>query len=313
MHGLFATAADYLMTGATNGLRNNLTTFPNEILMTLLIPPPPPAFVLANLGFDIWLGNSRGSDYGLNHRTLDSHSKQFWNFSFHEIGNLDLPAMLDFVLNATGAEKVFYVAHSQGCTALMVLLATRPEYNDKIHEAHLMAPAVFMANFPHPFVRFFASEFDAFVERTKSYDLISNSQIMSAVEPMNAFFCQPNSPTVGMCTNLIQMVCGKNENGTETDVKVMPVLVKFLAHAVSTKQIHHFVQLYQSGRFQQYSYGAKNRAVYGQMNPPEYELKRVNIPVCIYAGKNDMMVAEKVGVESFERDFWVIFIEFYYF
>lgn len=254
------------------------------------------AFILAEMGFDCWLGNSRGSDHGLTHRTMNSHSKDFWNFSFHEIGFYDIAAMIDFVLNKTEAQKVFYVAHSQGGTSLMVLLSTRPEYNEKIVEAHLFAPAVFMANFPHSFVRYFASEFDAFVDRTKSYDLISNSQIMNIMEPINSFLCQQNSPIINMCTNLIQMICGRNDNGTETDLRVPPVLIKYLAHAVSTKQINHFIQIYQSGKFQWYSYGMRNRAVYGHSFAPEYELENVKIPVCIYAGRNDMLVAEKVSL-----------------
>lgn len=57
--------------------------------------------------------------------------------------------MIDYVLNQTNASKAFYVGHSQGTTSLLVMLSTRPEYNDKIIQAHLMAPAVFMKNFPH--------------------------------------------------------------------------------------------------------------------------------------------------------------------
>lgn len=255
---------------------------------------------MANLGFDCWLGNSRGNDFSLNHRTLNSHSKQFWNFSFHEIGHFDVAALIDSVLNLTQAKKVFYIAHSQGCTSLMVLLSTRPQYNAKIAEAHLMAPAVFMANFPHTFVKIFASEFDAFVDRTKSYDLISNSQIMNMIEPINSLLCQKNSPVIAMCKNAIQMICGKNDNGTETDLKVLPILLHYLAHAVSTKQINHFLQIYQSAKFQKYNYGVKNKEIYGKNFPPEYNLENVKIPVCIYAGKNDMMVAEKVKINFFK-------------
>lgn len=108
------------------------------------------AYLLADNGYDVWLGNSRGNDHCLNHRTLSVESKEFWDFSFHEIGFFDLPAMIDFVLNRTSSEKLFYVGHSQGTTSVGVLLATRPEYNGKIIQAHLLAPAIIMKNFPHP-------------------------------------------------------------------------------------------------------------------------------------------------------------------
>ncbi|KAK8767226.1 hypothetical protein V5799_005975 [Amblyomma americanum] len=44
----------------------------------------------------------------------------------------DLPAMLDFVLNKTGQEKLFFVGTSQGAMILFGLLADKPEYNEKL-------------------------------------------------------------------------------------------------------------------------------------------------------------------------------------
>lgn len=197
------------------------------------------------------------------------------------------------MLAQTKAKKCYVVSHSQGSTSLMVLLSLRPEYNNKIIHAHLFAPAVFMKDLPHPFVRFFASEFNAFVERYKNYDLISQSQIMKFIEPVSRLFCQQNSPILDMCTSVLAMICGQNDNGTEIDTKILPTLFKNLAHAVSTKQLHHFIQLFQSGKFQYYDYGSGNRKSYNQSFPPQYPLKNVKAPMYIYSGKNDMLVAEK--------------------
>lgn len=126
MHGMLATAADFLVTGSQIAL----------------------GFLLADSGYDVWLGNCRGSQHSMKHENFSSSSKEFWSFSWHEIGYYDLPAMLDYMLFITGATNLFYIGHSQGTTSLLVLLSTRTEYNDKIIEAHLMAPSAFRKKTP---------------------------------------------------------------------------------------------------------------------------------------------------------------------
>lgn len=71
------------------------------------------AYKLYDLGYDVWMGNCRGNRYSRNHIYLDPDHKDFWDFSFHELGNMDAPAMLDYILTKTGFEKAHYVGHSQ--------------------------------------------------------------------------------------------------------------------------------------------------------------------------------------------------------
>lgn len=42
----------------------------------------------------------------------------------------------------------------------MILLSTRPEYNQKIIQVHVLAPAVFMQNLPHPVARLLIDSFE---------------------------------------------------------------------------------------------------------------------------------------------------------
>jgi lysosomal acid lipase/cholesteryl ester hydrolase len=39
-----------------------------------------PALVLANLGYDVWLGNNRGNRFSLAHLYRDPNEKSFWDF-----------------------------------------------------------------------------------------------------------------------------------------------------------------------------------------------------------------------------------------
>lgn len=69
-----------------------------------VIAPPGqgPAFVAAEAGYDVWLGNSRGNRYSLKHETLNSYvNTSYWEHSFAEIGQYDLPAFLSFITEET--------------------------------------------------------------------------------------------------------------------------------------------------------------------------------------------------------------------
>lgn len=130
MHGLFRNSSDFIATGPKIAL----------------------AYYLADHGYDVWMGNARGTTFSREHEKHPSKSKQFWKFSFHEIGLYDVSAMLDFMFDHTKEAKTFYAGHSQGTCSLLALLSLTPSYNDKIIQAHLMTPATFMRHSSSPMV-----------------------------------------------------------------------------------------------------------------------------------------------------------------
>lgn len=66
------------------------------------------------------------------------------------MGKYDLPATIDYILNETNAQKIYYVGHSQGGTSLYTVMSLRPEYNEKVHLAVLLGPGGLMGRLPHP-------------------------------------------------------------------------------------------------------------------------------------------------------------------
>jgi len=126
-HGLLSSSADWLMQARNKAL----------------------AFLLADAGYDVWLGNFRGNTYSRSHETLDPEHEEFWRYSFHEMGLMDLPAMLLLVLAVTGKEKIAYVGHSMGTAAFWVMCDQRPWMNDKISVMVGMAPVA--AVVPHQY------------------------------------------------------------------------------------------------------------------------------------------------------------------
>lgn len=136
MHGLLCSSADWVVTGTDKGL----------------------AFILADLGYDVWMGNARGNTWSRRHEDYDPNKflSKFWDFSWHEIGVYDVPAMIDHIIETTGTEKIFYIAHSQGATAFYVMLSEKPEYNNKIRLMAGIGPAAYMGHLPNLLLRIVA-------------------------------------------------------------------------------------------------------------------------------------------------------------
>lgn len=116
------------------------------------------AYLLADRGYDVWMGNTRGNRYSRNHVRLNPDGnrrqrREFWDFSWHESGIYDLPAMIDYVLELTNFERLHYIGHSQGTTSFFVMASSLPEYNDKIITMQALAPVAFMSNLESPLIR----------------------------------------------------------------------------------------------------------------------------------------------------------------
>jgi len=59
------------------------------------------AFVLANRGYDVWLGNNRGTKHGHEHVTYKTSDHVFWDFTFEEMAIFDLPAGFQYIHDRT--------------------------------------------------------------------------------------------------------------------------------------------------------------------------------------------------------------------
>jgi len=75
---------------------------------------------LANQGYDVWVGNSRGNFYSS--PLINTRVKSFWDFSFDEMAKYDLPAAFEYIFNLT-QQKIHYIGHSQGTMIMFAALA----------------------------------------------------------------------------------------------------------------------------------------------------------------------------------------------
>lgn len=190
MHGIIATSADYVITGPEKAL----------------------AYLLVDHGYDVWMGNARGNKHSTKHKSFAPRSNKFWTFSWNEMGLYDLPAMIDYVLAVTRSRQVFYVGHSQGTTAPLVMLSSRPEYNQKILQLHLLAPVIFLFNRRHPFYVGLGVEVRRGLLRDATFLDLESFYALSM--KLSKLFCSKNQAP---CRNLFSILSGANKNEVEID------------------------------------------------------------------------------------------------
>lgn len=132
MAGLLCSAADWIVAGPDKAL----------------------GYILADEGYDVWLGNARGTTHSRKHVKYNPDTdREFWMFSWHEIGIYDLPAVIDYILEQTARDQLYYVGHSQGTTSFFVMMSERPEYNNKVKVMAALAPVAFMRHVKNPLIQ----------------------------------------------------------------------------------------------------------------------------------------------------------------
>ncbi|XP_053958059.1 lipase 1 [Anastrepha ludens] len=261
MHGLLDSSITWLLSGPWSAL----------------------GYYLYDLGYDVWMGNARGNFYSRNHTYYNANvDRSFWRFSWHEIGMYDLPAMIDYILHETGFVKLAYFGHSQGTTSFFVMTSMRPEYNEKITLMSALAPVAYMKNLEAPLM-FLLRNFIA-ISGNAIYEFLPRTDLWRA--------CFRSKMTEDTCFDYVYQIVGRDPK--MWNATMAPVYVAHLPSGCNLKQVKHYIQLVDSGRFCQYDYGsAENQKRYNSTKPKEYPLKKITVPVALYYTYNDNLSSYK--------------------
>ncbi|KAM7341806.1 lipase 3 [Cochliomyia hominivorax] len=271
MHGLIGSAADFILPGKNRAL----------------------AALLHEQDYDVWLPNARGTTFSKKHLTWDSSQMNFWNFSWHEIGTEDLPAIVDYILDFTQHTSVHYVAHSQGSTVFLVMLSEKPEYNEKITSGHLLAPVAFLKDLKSPPMRIMAyksDEIEALLNHLGLHELFPSTALNQLGGHL---LCGNGVPTQNLCLLLTFLSVGFSD--FQMDRNLFPRIFETTPAGISRKQFQHFGQLITSGKFQQFDYKSKseNYRRYQSKIPPEYNLRNVRVPLQLFYGNRDLLMTKQ--------------------
>jgi len=247
-----------------------------------------PGLILANAGYDVWLGNVRGNKYSMEHVTLSPKKKEFWQFTFQNMSQYDLPASFEYINKNTG-QLINYIGHSQGTTIMFGALSDRiPGVVNNLKKYIAFAPSAFEGNSKNGPVWLAAN--------TPLIQLYEAAGIHEACPPnffqseIGHLFCKAE---VKICGDLIDVFFGADPE-YDNYAKVN-VLLQHFPSGTSVTNLKHWRQLVKGGRFNKFDYGstAANLQHYGQPYPPDFNLTNINVPMHLFFGEHDSLVDAK--------------------
>ncbi|KAH3758990.1 gastric triacylglycerol lipase [Pelomyxa schiedti] len=250
------------------------------------------AFMLHDAGWDVWLGNFRGTVYSYYNANYTADEEKFWEWSWPEMGTYDVPAMIDYVLDTTGHKQLTAVCHSEGCANSLVALSTLPEYADKIGFLMALAPAVYVGHTTSlPAVIGLKLDFGNVL-----YD--HNIWHMKGLTKLEEFllseFCE-SYPEI--CALTLDVVMGWDM--TNCNASRMPVYLE-LTDSTSTRNLQHGFEAMATNLFAYYDYqdNATNIEYYGATTVPLIPLWNIKNKMALYYGGRDALVTEYDVINS---------------
>ncbi|XP_027190376.1 triacylglycerol lipase 2-like [Cicer arietinum] len=264
----------------------------SDAIIWLFNPPQESlAYILADSGFDVWLVNGRGTKYSTMHTSLSPNDNAYWEWSWDELANYDLPASVQYVYKVTG-QKMHYAGHSQGTLMALVALSQN-QLLDMLRSAALLSPIAHMNQIPSSATKLAANL------------LLANDVYWLGLREFNPKSDTGNKVMEGVCTALkidctkiMTIFTGPNccLNSSRTDL-----YLEYEPQPTATKNLIHLSQMIRTGFIAKYDYGnaQENIQHYGQPAPPTYDMTKIpnDFPLFLsYGGKDYLSDVKDVKV-----------------
>ncbi|KAF8044256.1 hypothetical protein BT93_A2291 [Corymbia citriodora subsp. variegata] len=234
----------------------------------LNLPEEDLPLILADNGFDVWIANTRGTQFSRRHTSLDPANKDFWNWTWDELATFDLPATFDFIHEQTG-KKINYVGHSLGTlTALAALSEGR--LVDKMQSAVLLSPIAYISHTTTALVLVMAKDYVGEIAMALGL----------ADDPLpDIFQALCHRPGVD-CYDLLVAFTGENccLNSSTIDL-----FLKNSPQSTSVKNMVHLSQMVRDGVLAKFNHGYPSPPVYNLSNIPH------DLPMFLSYGGNDAL------------------------
>lgn len=213
--------------------------------------------------------------------SINPNDKEFWNFSFHEMGLYDVPAMIKFIQNETQTEKgelkkITYIGHSQGTCQFFAGMTLLPEFYEKnINGMIALGPVSKLLNVESTLINILVDYgIDKLMDKAGFQEVLPNK---NALINFDKLICR-YLPLI--CDKILEAFA--DDSTDDDDRERFQVFISHFPSGASYKSVSHFDQ----------SIKNKNFATYGDMIP--YDLtKPKNIKISLLVGGEDELATTK--------------------
>ncbi|KAI5154819.1 lipase member M isoform X2 [Manis pentadactyla] len=264
-----------LQHGLLGDASNWISNLPNNSL----------GFILADAGFDVWMANSRGNTWSQKHKSLSIEQDEFWAFSYDEMARFDLPAVINFILQKTGQEKIYYVGYSQGTTMAFIAFSTMPELAQKIKMYFALAPIATVKHAKGPGTKFLL------LPAMMIKGLFGKQEFLYQTRFLRKFVIYLCGQVIldQICSNIMLLLGGFNTNNM--NVSRANVYVAHTPAGTSVQNILHWSQAVYSGELRAFDWGneTKNLEKGNQPTPMRYKVRDMTVPTAMWTGGQDWL------------------------
>lgn len=241
-------------------------------------------FLLAEQGYDVWLGNNRGNKYSRKSVHHTPSETAFWRFSMDEFCMHDIPDTIDYILDITKQPSLGYVGFSQGTAQAFAALSVHPQLNQRVNVFVAIAPAMSPPGLSNNVV-------DALMKASPSlmFLLFGRRSILSSATFWQSILYPPLFCMI-IDHGLRFLFDWKCYNITE------PQKMAAYAHLysfTSTKSVVHWFQIMRRAVFQLYDDDVASAVrLYGQnfYSPAKFPTQNIATPIVLLYGASDSLV-----------------------
>ncbi|CAN0881345.1 Triacylglycerol lipase 2 [Linum grandiflorum] len=261
--------------------------FMDGVTWFLLSPGQNLAFLMADSGYDVWVVSGRGTQFSRGHVSYGLNDKTYWDWTWDELAEFDLPATVGYIHNQTN-QKMHFVGHSQG-NLLAMAAVSKGHLVDKLTSLTMLCPVAYMHHMSSLLMRgsinlFFAEEF--YWLNIKEFDPNGG-----AAQRFLQKVCK--LPLVD-CSNLMTALTGKN---CCLKPSALDSFLVYEPQPTSTRNLMHLSQMVRRGTTSMYDYDNEddNMKHYGQPSPPVYDMAKIptDLPIFLTYGGTDGITSEK--------------------